>query len=296
MMNSEINKRLYDFEVSPPAAVWEKLSADLDEINADNKVANKIYYAEASPTSSVWNIIGESLNTPIQKIHSKKGAVINLKRLAIAAIFIGLIISGWLLFRNFSQKTEGLAETQPGIKTTVPPVQQVPSSEKKTGEDEIIPPDANTTTLIKRSVAEKKPVKQTSKSTKLFNEPAFAEQNDKAIVNNETTGSKSFNQPIDDLSMIADGTHYMTMVNSNGRLVKIPANLLYLAPHMQDKPLNEDYYEVMFGEGNYWKETFNVWRKKLASSPVTPGDSFSSFIEMLKTVQASTDDPGEKGR
>jgi hypothetical protein len=96
---------------------------------------------------------------------------------------------------------------------------------------------------------------------------------------------KSFDQPIDDLSSVTADQHYMTMVNSNGRLVKIPAELAHLAPHMQDKPISEDIYEVMFGEGTYWKETMSEWKKKIASLPVSSGDAFTSFIELLKTVQ-----------
>ena len=101
---------------------------------------------------------------------------------------------------------------------------------------------------------------------------------------NEPLG-KSFHQPIDDLSSVTADQHYLTMVNLNGRLVKIPAELAHLAPHMQDKPISEDVYEVMFGEGTYWKETMSEWRKKIASLPVSSGDAFTSFIELLKTVQ-----------
>ena len=75
------------------------------------------------------------------------------------------------------------------------------------------------------------------------------------------------------------------MVNANGRLVKIPAQLASLAPHLQDKPISEDYYEVLFGEGTYWKETLNEWRKKVVSAPVSAGDAFTSFVELLKNVQ-----------
>ena len=42
-MNSELQKRLYEMEVMPPAAVWEKLSVNIDEINADNSIAKKVY-------------------------------------------------------------------------------------------------------------------------------------------------------------------------------------------------------------------------------------------------------------
>ena len=106
-----------------------------------------------------------------------------------------------------------------------------------------------------------------------------------ASLNSETPGGNSFGQSIDDLSLVTSDQNYFTMVNANGRLVKIPAEFANLAPHLQNKPVSEDYYEVMFGEGAYWKETLNEWRKKVASLPISSGDAFTSFIELLKTVQ-----------
>ena len=72
--------------------------------------------------------------------------------------------------------------------------------------------------------------------------------------------------------------------NANGRLVKIPAQLASLAPHLQDKPVSEDYYEILYGGAAYWKETLNEWRKKLVWAPAS-GDAFNSFVEFLKSVQ-----------
>jgi hypothetical protein len=116
----------------------------------------------------------------------------------------------------------------------------------------------------------------------LFDDPVTIEP---LATINETPVEKKFTEPIGDLSMVAEGNNYMTMVNTNGRLVKIPARLAHLAPRMQDKPVKEDYYEVMFGEGAFWQETLDDWRKKLALAPIASGDNFSSLIELLKSVQ-----------
>ena len=51
-MNSELQKRLYEMEVMPPAAVWEKLSINIDEINADNPIAKKVLDAALTPPAS----------------------------------------------------------------------------------------------------------------------------------------------------------------------------------------------------------------------------------------------------
>ena len=48
-MNSGVQKRLYEMEVTPPASVWEKLSVNIDEINADNLIGKKVLDAELTP-------------------------------------------------------------------------------------------------------------------------------------------------------------------------------------------------------------------------------------------------------
>src|SRR5678815_5210155 len=95
-MNSELQKRLYDMEVMPPAAVWEKLSVTIDEINADNPIAKKILDATLTPPTSAWEKISIAIGIEEKKEPAKRGIVINFKRLAAAAIFVGIIITAWI--------------------------------------------------------------------------------------------------------------------------------------------------------------------------------------------------------
>ena len=61
-MNSGLQKRLYEMEVIPPQAVWEKLSLNIDEINADNAVSKKVLDAELMPPAQVWEKINSTIN------------------------------------------------------------------------------------------------------------------------------------------------------------------------------------------------------------------------------------------
>lgn len=319
-MNNELQKRLYEMEVMPPAAVWEKLSLTIDEINADNIIAKriisaeilpptslweklsssidemnadniitkKVATAEVFPPASVWEKIKDSIGIAEEPYKKKKGRVINLRRLAAAAVFIGVIIAAWLLLRNNNTvKTDAIAESGKKIESKT-----TPDTNAAIKKDDVIRTDAPPPTV---SIADANPQSVISKALK--NKGAFKKNNNTiatplttaveyASLKNEIPGEKSFDKPIDDLSLVTANQNYMTMVNSNGRLVKIPSELAQLAPHLQDKPLSEDIYEVMFGEGTYWKETMDEWRKKLLSAPVASGDAFTSFIELLKTIQS----------
>lgn len=276
-MNSGLQKRLYEMEVMPPESVWEKLSLNIDEINADNILSKKIVNAELAPPADAWEKINSSINVVEKKQPAKKGVVINFKRLAAAAIFIGIIVTAWFLYRNSNEKSSALVTQTPTTKKT-----QTDSAGSAQKTEDIKEIDSPVSPPIASLTAQTPTVKNKKKSTGF--RTAQLVKGQLGVLNN-TPHRKSFDQPIDDLSLVTADQHYLTMVNSNGRLAKIPAQLAHLAPHLQEKPIPEDIYEVMFGEGTYWKETMNEWRKKIASMPVSSGDAFTSFIELLKTVQ-----------
>jgi hypothetical protein len=276
-MNSGLQKRLYEMEVMPPESVWEKLSSNIDEINADNVLSKKIVNVELAPPVDAWEKINSSINVVEIKQPPITGFVINFKRLAAAAIFIGIIVTAWVIFRNSSEKSSGLVTQTPNTERP-----QADSTGPEQKAEDIKEIDSPVTPPIATITAQSLTAKNKKKSTGIRTAKLIKGQ--LAVLNNTPHG-KSFDQPIDDLSLVTADQHYLTMVNSNGRLVKIPAQLAHLAPHLQEKPISEDINEVMFGEGTYWKETMYEWRKKIASMPVSSGDAFTSFIELLKTVQ-----------
>jgi len=284
-MNSELQKRLYDMEVMPPAAVWENLSVTIDEINADNPIAKKVLDATLTPPVAAWENISLAIGTEEKKEPVKRGVVINFRRLAAAAIFIGVIVTAWIVFRN-NNGNDTLAEAQNG-KETKTATDSNSNNEKKV--ENIQQLDISPGTSIAAKNPETNSKSKRNKSEDNRNNRIYAVSQTAnvqyAALNSETPGGNSFGQSIDDLSLVTSDQNYFTMVNANGRLVKIPAEFANLAPHLQNKPVSEDYYEVMFGEGTYWKETLNEWRRKVATLPVSSGDAFTSFIELLKTVQ-----------
>ena len=284
-MNSEFQKRLYEMEVIPPAAVWEKLSVNIDEINADNSIAKKVLGASFTPPAAAWENISIAIDTEGKKEPAKKGVVINFRRLAAAAIFIGVIITGWIVFRN-NNRNDTLAGVQNGIETKTA-TDTNSNNEKKVEniQQQEISPGTSIATTNPETISKNKRNKSENARNNRIYAASQASNVQYAALNSETPGGNSFGQSIDDLSLVTSDQNYFTMVNANGRMVKIPAEFASLAPHLQNKPVSEDYYEVMFGEGTYWKETLNEWRKKVASLPVSSGDAFTSFIELLKTVQ-----------
>jgi hypothetical protein len=67
----------------------EKLSVNIDEINADNPIAKKVLGAALTPPAAAWENISIAIWLRGKKEPAKRGVVINFRRLAAAAIFIG---------------------------------------------------------------------------------------------------------------------------------------------------------------------------------------------------------------
>ena len=102
-MNSNFQNRMYEMEVVPPSTVWNNLAVLLDEINADKIIADKLEHSESMPPPAVWEKIQSSISeTPVIALQ-KKSPVILLRRLAAAAIVIGIIATAWFVFLNNSK-------------------------------------------------------------------------------------------------------------------------------------------------------------------------------------------------
>lgn len=285
-MNSEMQRRLYEIEVTPPQAVWDKLSVIIDEINEDDLIAKKVLNTELIPPAGVWEKINSTINIVEEKKPERKAILVNLRRLAAAAIVIGIIAAAWIVYQNNNQATTALTSTEDNL-VKPGPSNDSGSTVNKPNESKLIDspvelglPSAQQTiasTSILKEISNKLGRARKNKNVIQSSPVQYASLN-KPL-------NKSFDQPIDDLSGVTSDQNYFTMVNANGRLVKIPAHLVSIASYLQDKPISEDIYEVMFGEGAYWKETLHEWRKKVASASIPSGDAFASFIELLKSVQ-----------
>lgn len=274
-------------EVTPPAVVWEKLSLNIDEINEDNRVAKKVLGAQLTPPFPVWEKINAAIAVDDEPRTTLKKPVINLRRFALAAILIGVIVTGWMVFQNFNQNQASVAVLP--VEPTQKATQETDTAKTTKQNESVANPIESSDQPATRSLSSigitfpESRNDRNSSGKKRDGRTAQARPVQFASLN--TPLAKNFDRSIDDLSLVTADQRYLTMVNANGRLVKIPAQLASLAPHLQNKPVSEDIYEIMFGEGLYWKETLKEWRKKVASVPVASGDAFTSFIELLKSVQ-----------
>jgi len=95
-MSSELQNKMYNYEVQPPATGWNRVVAALDE--ESDSLAQRLQNFETSPPPTVWNKIKEELGNEKEIVPFRKK---NVFRYAAAAVLVALmVLSGSLLLKN----------------------------------------------------------------------------------------------------------------------------------------------------------------------------------------------------
>src|SRR5687767_8554227 len=97
-MSDLLKNKISNYEVSPPAKVWNNIASELNDSNALLPLAEKMYNYEVQPPADSWSYISLQLNAvegpPVRKINSL------FVKLAAAAVVLGLILISSLYFMH----------------------------------------------------------------------------------------------------------------------------------------------------------------------------------------------------
>ena len=61
-MSSGLENKMYDYEVSPPTGVWEKIAAELDESELEHQFPSTLHNLEVAPPATAWQNIAATLD------------------------------------------------------------------------------------------------------------------------------------------------------------------------------------------------------------------------------------------
>ena len=298
-MSEDMQKKLYDYEETPPAKTWDKIAAALVEeiyaefpqklyraeivppVNVWNKIVlalddvaeeypSKLYSLEILPPAGTWQKISSALDQgeALPKI-SRKGKIMPFVRYAVAASIIGLIAFG-VKFLN-SNSSPDIERQEPKAASTVP---LQPQNIKTPDEQQ---PAVATNNLPKPQVilasnneAFKKHHTQTGYMTELADvsntENKVVNENDfqRASLQGSVPGSQSF--------INNSAERYLTLTGPDGYLVRISRKLAETLGCLYTTTGSEEYKNCV--------EQIKKWREKIAQSPVTP-----SPLDLIKSMQ-----------
>lgn len=92
-MSERLQNKMYDYEVTPPPGVWEKIAEALDESELIHEFPSKLYGIEITPPDAAWDKIKNSLaEEQVESPTHKK--TFPIFRYAVAAAIVGLIVLG----------------------------------------------------------------------------------------------------------------------------------------------------------------------------------------------------------
>lgn len=106
-----VSQKLQHLQIAPPPSAWERIAAELNEEASFNIISKKLGDLSVVPPSHVWHKIETSLDKPETKIVAMQPVKNRLIKYAAAACVIGLLgFFGYRLFESSSKDTDRLIQ------------------------------------------------------------------------------------------------------------------------------------------------------------------------------------------
>ena len=268
-MSERLQNKMYDYEVTPSANLWEKIAADLDESELTHEFPSKLYEIEITPPPSAWNKINTSLDG--EEVESPKHKkVFPIFRYAAAAAVIVLVAFGSIQLlkgKSTDKKIVLQKEKLTSKGATTPPNT---SDENNTvtnqkSDDEAL--EESKQTLAKLNI----PVRKSLKNAAKYNFIQHA-------LNTGETDYTETNLPNDQINNNV-AARYIAVMTPDCNVVRVSKKLDHLVCCVAgDDP------------GTICKDQLQRWREKIACSPgaTSPGN-FMDIVSLVNSLQEDND-------
>jgi hypothetical protein len=317
-MSSDLQHKMYHYEVPPPADAWDKISAELDESHLTDAFPGKLHTAAVTPPPGAWDAIAASLEE-LQLSHQYPATLYNLEaappagawdkikanletqdedkpvapvrriapflRYAAAAVLIAGIAFGATKIFSGNNKTDSEMVATQGEKNT--PKQNIPADTQQTNTP------GNEQALVQSDEARNDAALEESKHTYAgLNMPneRIKRLGDEYISPASTISAASYITPENTYRDIE-----CSEVNASVFAVGSPMDMasryvLLMTPdgHMVrvSRKLGELVCCVSGEEQDAdCKDNLKKMRQKIASSPVAPSANFTDVLDILHTLR-----------
>ena len=297
-MSGSLQNKLQQFEVIPPPAVWDKISQQLNDefVTTDANVSSKLDDASITAPAGMWDKIAQGISENDQP-QAKTFSLI-YRRIAIAALIIGLLVTGGLYYFNRNVPGNAIVNIVPEKKETQAIVEERPK-----------PRDSNNPAMLAQNESvikkyKKKSSQQTVKSEDdnyvVDEQPAFTEYNsnpEQAHIYDLQTVSAL--QPVSvsapplrdkkgniilDASLISKPEdEYITVTGPNGKQTRISNKFLSCLGYINAGFISND----MDSRGIRCKAQFEEWRMKILAQPafIPTANNFFDIFELKDLIQ-----------
>ena len=269
-MNSGLQHKMLNYEVTPPENTWNKIAAALDESNLSDEFPDKLYNLEVNPPVSAWDKISASLEAEQPAIVKESRKILPIFRYAAAAAIIGLIAFGSIKFFTSKNGENEIAKNSVLLKDSVTsgtqenikqPDNNLPIPEEARDEAAL---EESKRTLAKLDMTETRRIKQTvnRESGNIINEIASSEM---------TAPSFALNETISDMA-----SRYIMLMTPEGNIIRMSKKWSNLLCCVSGEEQDEDC-----------KDQLKIWREKIVNSSAAP--SSGNFMDILSLVNSLQD-------
>ena len=282
-MSDNWNDRIKNTEVNPPANLWDKIAASLDESLNGLTFPDTLYNLEKNPPADAWDNIEAALDegkAPVVPLQRKHFAIPVFMKYVIAAALISVI--AFAAVKYFNNDTSIKAETAIENSKKKPAdtvknsdhtatIKTQPASTATDSDDEAL--ERSKQTVAKLEV----PVNRSSSKMKgrLYRSPVqLANAYSAASFEKLPELQYSHRAAVND-SPDAEADRYMMYKNSEGQFIRISKKLSNL-------------YCCVSGEeqDNNCTDQLKKWREKLAASSFIPSpDNFMDILDLVNSLE-----------
>lgn len=286
-MTGNWQNKIKDYEIIPPQEVWNKVAEQLDEEfdPAETSLSQKLADFEVEPPSVIFDnvmtgIASESISqssTPVLRFPRK--------RVAIAAITIGLALLSLLYFLNPASKSFTQSSVVSIPKRDNPEKPSPSEIEVKVNPGQPFNPIASPGDPDKKFVlAEQRTPRNARKSRPSSIQtvlPANSENNISVTAPPIFDGTG--NVIMDETLISTPDENYIIVTSPNGEQTKISRKFMKMLTVMNGG--NDNYY--VNPENFLWKMRFEEWRSKLLqqASYIPTANNFLDIMDLKELLQ-----------
>ena len=271
-MNSRLQHKLFNYEVTPPENTWNKIAAALDESNLSEEFPDKLYNLEVKPPFSAWNKISAALDAEHPAIIKEPRKIFPMLRYAAAAAIIGLIAFGSIKFFTGKKRENELANSTVISRDSV--AAGTPENIKQPDNNLLVPENVrdeaaleeSKRTLAKLDNTETRRIKQRvprqSVDINIEEYPSYTESVEPSFASGEA---------INDMA-----SRYIILMTPEGNIIRMSKKWSNLLCCVSGEEQDEDC-----------KDQLKSWREKIVHSSAAP--SSGNFMDILSLVNSLQD-------
>ena len=264
---SNLNERLYNHEVNPPANSWDRIKDALNDSELQHQFPNRLYNFEVTPPAGVWQAVSNSLEPGTRSIAPVR-RLSPFFRYAAAAILIAALIYGISRFGISDSRNEYAAKAIPIKDTNRGSV--TPAENNTTAVTTELPKENNETRPAKTFTAKAGSVHGKSQSGARHAVYTPSHEVDKELF-------QSIYAYADHVPDIAD--RYVMLMTPDGKLIRMSKKWSDLVCCVAGEEQDADC-----------KSQLRKWQEKIAASSLAPAPG--NFMDILGLVNSLDESNG----